>query len=99
MDDPRNARSVVDFDNVAGDLAAGRWLVYPYETYGQLDRDEHNEQLVKYLAERGINAEVIDLPEKSVAVVVNAAAVPTREQVTESIEAIVHQRAMGRAIR
>lgn len=91
-----NPRQPADFDNVAGDLATGRWLVYPYEAYGQLDRDEHNDQLLKFLAEHGVDAEVIDLPEKSVVVVVNAAAVPTREQVIESIDAIVHQRAMGR---
>jgi hypothetical protein len=85
-----------DFDDVAGKLAAGRWLVYPYEAYGQLDRAEWNAELVAYLAERGVSVEVIDIPRKSVVVVVNAAAVPTLEQVTESVAAIEYRRAMGR---
>lgn len=85
-----------DFDAVAGKLADGRWLVYPYEAYGQLDRGEWNAELVAYLAERGVAAEVIDIPRKSVTVVVNAAAVPSLEQVAESVAAIEHRRAMGR---
>lgn len=85
-----------DFADTAGELERGRWLVYPYEAYGQLDRGEWNAELVAYLAERGVSAEVIDIPRKSVAVVVNAAAVPTLEQVTESVAAIEYQRAMGR---
>ncbi len=86
----------VDFDVVAGKLAAGKWMAYPYETYGQLDRAEWNAELVKYLGECGVEAEVIDIPKKSVVVVVNCAAVPTQEQVTGSIAAIDHLRALGR---
>lgn len=84
-----------DFGDTAGKLMNGGWLVYPYETYGQLDRGEWNTELVKHLAERGIRADVIDIPKKSVAVVVNVDAQPTLEQITESIAAIDHQRAMG----
>lgn len=86
----------VDFEGATRKLASGSWLVYPYEAYGQLDRAEWNDQLVKHLAERGITVEVIDIPRKSVVLVVNVAAVPTFEQSTESVDAIVHQRAMGR---
>lgn len=88
---------VRDFDETAGKLQAGGWLVYPYEAYGQLDRGEWNTELVKYLAERGIAAEVIDIPRKSVTVVVNAVAVPTRDQVVESIAAVDYRRVMGGA--
>jgi hypothetical protein len=84
-----------DFAHTAGELENGRWLVYPYEAYGQLDRAEWNDQLVVYLAECGVRAEVIDIPKKSVAVVVNAKAVPTWDQVVESIAAIDYRRAMG----
>lgn len=87
--------ALLDFDDTAGKLAAGRWVIYPYEAYGQLDRDEWNEQLVVHLAEQGVHVEVIDIPRKSVAVVVNAGAVPTFEQVTESVAAIEYQRATG----
>ena len=86
---------VHDIDETVGKLQAGRWLVLPYEAYGQLDRAEWNDQLVKHLAELGINAEVIDIPKKSVTVVVNTDAVPIRDQVVESVAAIDHQRAMG----
>lgn len=89
-------RRVQDFDDTIATLKSGKWVVYPYEAYGQLDRDEWNDQLVKHLAHHGIDAEVINIPKKSVAVVVNAAAVPTFEQVTESVAAIEHQRAVGR---
>jgi len=85
-----------DFDDVATKLAGGSWIAYPYEAYGQLDRGEWNAELVAYLAERGVTVEVIDIPRKSVAVVVNTAAVPSVEQVTQSIAAIEYQRAMGR---
>lgn len=88
---------VPDFDDVVGKLAAGNWLAFPYEAYGQLDRDEWNAELMKYLAERGVTADVIDIPKKSVAVVVNAEALPTFDQVTDSVAAIDHRRAMGRA--
>lgn len=84
------------FDDVAGELAAGRWMLYPYEAYGQMDRAEWNDQLVKHLARLRINADIVDIPRKSVVVVVNAAALPTLEQVTESVATIVHRRAMGR---
>lgn len=89
-------RRLPDFDDTAAKLNAGQWLVYPYEAYGQLDRAEWNDQLVKHVGRHGIDAEVIDIPRKSVAVVVNVAAQPTFDQVTESIAAIDHQRTMGR---
>lgn len=88
-------RRLPDFDDTAGKLNVGKWVVYPYETYGQLDRGEWNDQLVKHLGAHGIDAEVLDIPKKSIAVVVNADALPTLEQITESISAIDHQRAMG----
>ena len=85
----------VDFDDVVGKLAAGNWIAYPYEAYGQLDRAEWNDQMVKYLAERDIHADVIDVPKKSVAVLINIDWPPSFEQVTDSIAAIDHQRAVG----
>ena len=90
---------LLDFQPVAGKLKLGHWLVYPYEAYGQLDRDEWNTELLKEMAERGVAAEVIDLPRKNVAVVVNVAAQPTLEQVIESIAAIEYHRFTGREIR
>lgn len=84
-----------DFDDVVSKLGAGSWAAFPYEAYGQLDRGEWNAELVKYLAERDIQADVIDVPKKSVVVVVNAAALPTVEQLAESIAAIEYRRAMG----
>lgn len=86
-----------DFDDIATRLAAGNWLAYPYEAYGQLDRDEWNTELVAYLAERGVDATVIDIPKRSIAIVVNAAAVPSLEQVAESVAAVEYQRAMRRS--
>lgn len=88
--------SAADFDDVAGKLARGHWLIYPYETYGEQDRAEFNDQLVKHLDERGIAADAIDMPEKDVVVVVNVRALPARDQVIESIAAVEFQRAMGR---
>lgn len=85
-----------DFADTAGTLRSGHWLAYPYEAYGQLDRAEWNGELVAYLAECGVYAEVIDIPRKSVVVVVNAAALPTLEQLVESVAAVEYQRAMGR---
>lgn len=90
-------RRASDFEDVVRELAAGHWAAVSYERYGQMDRAEWNDQLVKYLAERDIYVEVIDIPQKSVVVVVNTAAVPTFEEVTESVDAIVHQRTMGRS--
>lgn len=91
--DPRRES---DVDQLAADLAAGRWLVRPYETYGQVDRAEWNTEFVAFVAERQIRAGVIDIPKKSVVIVFNVDAQPTFEQVTESVAAIDHQRAMGR---
>lgn len=85
-----------DFDDVAGKLAAGLWMAYPYETYRQLDRAEWNDQLMKHLARRGVAADVIDIPKKSVVVIVNADALPTLEQVQGTVSAIEHVRSLGR---
>lgn len=89
---------LADFDDAAGKLKSGHWLALPYETYGQLDRGEWNTELVKYLAERGIRADVIDLPKKSVAVLFNLDAQPTFDQIVESVTAIDYHRAMGRLV-
>lgn len=86
----------VDFDEIAGKLASGLWMAYPYETYGQLDRDEWNDQLVKHLEQRGVQAEVIDLRKKSIVIVVNAVALPTLDQVKGTVAAIQHVRSLGR---
>lgn len=85
-----------DFDEVAGKLASGLWMAYPYEAYGQLDRDEWNDQLVKHLERRDVQAEVIDLRKKSVVIVVNAAALPTLDQVKGTVAAIEHMRSLRR---
>lgn len=85
-----------DSDDVVKELSAGRWLVYPYEAYGQLDRTEHNDQLMQHAARYGLQVEVIDISRRSVVVVVNTANLPTFEQITESVAAVVHDRAMGR---
>jgi len=89
-------RRASNFDDVARDLADGHWVVYPYEAYRQLDRAEWNDQLVKHLDRYGIAADIIDMPEKDLVVVVNVRALPSRNQVIESIAVIEHQRAMGR---
>jgi hypothetical protein len=88
----------VDFYDAVGKLRNGNWVVYPYEAYGQLDRDEWNAELVKELARRGIDADVIDLPEKDLAVVVNLDAIPTFEQIVESVAAMQYHRFTGRPI-
>jgi hypothetical protein len=81
-----------DFGDTVGKLMNGRWLVYPYEAYRQFDRSEWNAELVEYLAERGVRAEVIDIRKKSVVVVINVDDQPTFEQVTESVAVIEHRR-------
>lgn len=85
----------LDFADVAGKLLNGHWLAYPYEAYGQLDRDEWNAELVRYLAERGIRADIIDIPKKNVAVLINLDAQPSFEQVVESVAAVEHKRMTG----
>lgn len=88
-------RRLPDFDDTAGKLKNGRWVVYRYEAYGRLDRAEWNTELVRYLAERGIRADVIDIPKKDVAVLINLDAQPSFEQIVESVAAVEHRRMTG----
>ncbi|MGW3992338.1 hypothetical protein ACWEF6_02510 [Amycolatopsis sp. NPDC004772] len=86
---------LTDFDNAAGKLKTGHWIALPYEAYGQLDRGEWNDELVRYLAEREVRADVIDIPKKSVAVLINVDWAPTFEQIVESVTAVEHRRMTG----
>ena len=88
-----------DVQSAAGELMNRRWIVIQYEAYGMLDRGEWNAELILYLDDVGVFADVIDLPEKNVCVVVNLRAIPTLAQVVESVAAIEHHRFTGRPIR
>ncbi|HEY3477292.1 MAG TPA: hypothetical protein VGL02_00205, partial [Streptomyces sp.] len=84
---------LVDQDAIAGELQRGKWCVYLHEWLG----DEHDlptwqAQVAARAAQSGIEVCFVEIPRKDMTLVANVAALPSFEQVTESVAALEHYR-------
>ncbi len=88
-----------DADLYAGELLNGKWLVFRYEDFGDLDRLLCLAVLEVDLADAGIDTTIVDLPRKGVVLVANKAQLPTFEQVQSVVDRIEYDRFMDRELR
>lgn len=87
-----------DADLYAGELLLGRWLVFGYEDFGQLDRLQCLAVLDAELTHTGIESLIVDLPRKGIVIVANEARLPTFEQVQSTIACIEYNRFVDREL-
>lgn len=95
MDDGVTEPYLVGQDAIAGELSRGKWCVYLHEWLG----DEHDLptwrlQVAEHAAEFGIEVCFMDIPRKDMTLVANVHALPSFEQVTQSVAALEHYRGM-----
>lgn len=79
--------------DIAGELRRGRWCVYLHEWLG----DEHDlatwqAQVAGHAARSGVEVCFVEIPRKDMTLVANVRALPSFEQVTESVAALEHYR-------
>ncbi|WP_329055881.1 hypothetical protein OG738_19815 [Amycolatopsis sp. NBC_01488] len=95
MDDRVTEPYVVAQEAIAGELLRGKWCVYLHEWLG----DEHElatwrEQVAAHAAESGVEVCFVEIPRKDMTLVANVHALPSFEQVTQSVAALEHYREM-----
>ena len=84
---------VVGLEAIAGELLRGKWCVYLHEWLG----DEHDlatwrEEVATHAAESGVEVCFVEIPRKDMTLVANVHALPSFEQVTQSVAALEHHR-------
>ncbi|MCR6490355.1 hypothetical protein M8542_46875 [Amycolatopsis sp. OK19-0408] len=84
---------LVGQDDIAGELQRGKWCVYLHEWLG----DEHDlptwqEQVAARAARSGVEVCFMEIPRKDMTLVANVHALPSFEQVIESVAALEHYR-------
>jgi len=95
MDDRVTEPYLVGLDAIAGELLRGKWCVYLHEWLGdELDLPTWRTQVATHAAESGVDVCFIEIPRKDMTLVANVRALPTFEQVTESVAALEHYRSM-----
>jgi hypothetical protein len=87
---------LVGQDAIAGELQRGRWCVYLHEWLG----DDHDlttwrAQVAGHAARSGVEICFVEIPRKDMTLVANVRALPTFEQVTESVAALEHYRGLA----
>ena len=93
MDDRVNEPYVVGQEAIAGELQRGKWCVYLHEWLG----DEHDlatwrADVATHAAESGVEVCFMEIPRKDMTLVANVHALPSFEQVTQSVAALEHYR-------
>ncbi|WP_460442418.1 hypothetical protein [Amycolatopsis stemonae] len=86
---------LVGQEAIAGELRRGKWCVYLHEWLG----DEHDlptwrTQVATLAAESGVEVCFVEIPRKDMTLVANVRALPSFEQVTQSVAALEHYRDM-----
>jgi hypothetical protein len=93
MDDRVTEPYLVGQEAIAGELLRGKWCVYLHEWLG----DEHDlaswrEEVATHAAKSGVEVCFMDIPRKDMTLVANVHALPSFEQVTQSVAALEHHR-------
>jgi hypothetical protein len=84
---------LVGQQDIAGELQRGRWCVYLHEWLGDDgDLATWQAQVAALAARSGVEACFVEIPRKDMTLVANARALPSFEQVTESVAALEHHR-------
>lgn len=93
MADRVTAPYLVGQEAIAGELQRGKWCVYLHEWLG----DEHDlptwrTQVAEHAARSGVEVCFVEIPRKDMTLVANVRALPSFEQVVESVAALEHYR-------
>jgi hypothetical protein len=87
---------LVGQEAIAGELQRGRWCVYLHEWLGDNnDPATWQAQVAAHAARSGIEVCFVEIPRKDMTLVANVGALPSFEQVTESVAALEHYRSLA----
>jgi len=93
MDDRQTEPYLVGQDAIAGELSRGKWCVYLHEWLGDdYDLPAWRDQVAEHAAEFGVEVCFMDIPRKDMTLVANVHALPSFEQVTQSVAALERYR-------
>lgn len=89
---------LVGQEAIAGELRRGKWCVYLHEWLG----DEHDlatwrTQVATHAAENDVEICFVEIPRKDMTLVANVRALPSFEQVIESVSALERYRSRCRS--
>ncbi|MDQ7805047.1 hypothetical protein Q5425_14980 [Amycolatopsis sp. A133] len=90
---------LVGLEAIAGELLRGKWGVYLHEWLGdELDLPGWRTEVAALAEQAGVEVCFVEIPRKDMTLVANVRALPSFEQVTESVAALEHyrDRTMGR---
>lgn len=86
---------VVGLEAIAGELLRGKWCVYLHEWLGDdLDLPGWQAEVAANAEHSGVEVCFIEIPRKDMTLVANVRALPSFEQVTESVAALEHYRGL-----
>ena len=84
---------LVGLEAIAGELLRGKWCVYLHEWLGDdLDLPSWQAEVAAHAEHAGVEVCFIEIPRKDMTLVANVRALPSFEQVTESVAALEHYR-------
>jgi len=84
---------LVGLEAIAGELLRGKWCVYLHEWLGDdLDLVGWQAEVAAHAERAGVEVCFVEIPRKDMTLVANVRALPSFEQVTESVAALEHYR-------
>ncbi len=84
---------LVEQPDIAGELMLGKWCIYLHEWLGDDgDLDAWQTQVATLAAQVGVEVCFVRIPRKDMTLVANVRALPSFEQVTESVAALEYYR-------
>jgi hypothetical protein len=87
---------LVGLEAIAGELLRGKWCVYLHEWLGdEYDLPTWQSQVAEHAEGSGVEVCFVEIPRKDMTLVANVRALPTFEQVIESVTALEHYREMA----
>jgi hypothetical protein len=93
MADHVNEPYLVGQEEIASELRRGKWCVYLHEWLGDDgDLTTWQTQVAALASRSGVDVCFVEIPRKDMTLVANVEALPSFEQVTESVAALEHYR-------
>ncbi len=87
---------VVGLEAIAGELLRGKWCVYLHEWLGdELDLPTWQAEVATHAEHAGVEVCFVEIPREDMTLVANVRALPSFEQVTESVAALEHYRELN----
>ncbi|EOD70457.1 hypothetical protein H480_00837 [Amycolatopsis vancoresmycina DSM 44592] len=86
---------LVGLEAIAGELLRGKWCVYLHEWLGDDDLPGWQARVAAHAELAGVEVCFIEIPRKDMTLVANVRALPSFEQVTESVAALEHYRGLA----